>query len=134
VWKHTLADLFPPSPETALQNQEVKSSVFRSFPLNISGHYPDAFPIGNNPLSTVVSESSWAVQGVVDNPSYQPTIMNRPGIARDWTKGQHTTGSLSRRRDNKKGRLPRRPYFSSLLFQGGADRKGLMIVTFFSKT
>jgi len=28
VWKHTLADLFPPSPETALHNQEVKSSAF----------------------------------------------------------------------------------------------------------
>jgi len=28
VWKHTLAALFPPSPETPLQNQEVKSSAF----------------------------------------------------------------------------------------------------------
>lgn len=28
VWKHTLAALFPPSPETRLQNQEVKSTSF----------------------------------------------------------------------------------------------------------
>jgi len=72
VWKHTLADLFPPFPETALQNQEVKSSAFRLLPLNVSGHYPGVFPIAKDPLFTDGSECSSAVQGVVDKLDFQP--------------------------------------------------------------
>jgi len=72
VWKHTLADLFPPSPETPLQNQEVKSFAFRLLPLNVSGYYPGVFPIAKDPLSVAVSECSFAVQIAADNLNFQP--------------------------------------------------------------
>jgi hypothetical protein len=90
VWKHTLAAIFPPSPENPLQNQEVTPSAFfnqeqepqplthkssdslrkqkRLFPLKPADRFE------NHPSSTAVSECSLAVQIVAADLTCQPTI------------------------------------------------------------